>query len=242
VGGDGSSRWAADHYERKTTVEECYLLDVRKLKGALAELPETSSGSLWAVRMSSEQFRRVRFAVDPSGGAYGDPLVELRYDVGEGRGSEEEGQGDPIARAIDVFLNKDALSRKVTLPVELASTSPGFGGTRWFFCCPLVREEGWPCGKRVAKLWLPEAQRNFGCRECHGLAYGSDNTRHVLDKMVKRMMAGAPEGANRQIVEYGLRASLSAMRAEARRQREHARSPLEKLRDFREALFPEEGS
>ena len=239
MGGRGSSRW--EFYERATPVEECYLLDVRKLKDALAKLPELSSGSSWSVRMSTEEFRRVRFAVDPSGGAYGDPLVELTYDVAEERGSEED-QGDPIARAIDSFLEKDALSHKVTLPVELASTSPHFGGTRWFFCCPLLREEGWPCGRRVQKLWLPEGQRNFGCRECHGLTYRSSHESHVFDKMIGRMVAGAPEGAKKLMIEHGLKAWISAMRAEARRRREHARSPLERLRDFRESFFPEEGS
>jgi hypothetical protein len=238
VGGQGSSRWG-EYYERKVAVEECFLLDIRKLKGALSELPEPSSGSLWAVRIATEEFKRVHFAVDPRGGAYGDPVVEFTYNVAKEYRPQEETHGDPLAERIDSFLKRDTLSSKVTLPVELTTTSPRFGGVRWWFACPLRREEGWVCERKISKVWMPEGQRHFGCRQCHSLTYHSSLECHALDKLIQNMAAGAPREAMRLIMEHLFRESISAMRTEARRRREHAKSVPEILREIAEEVFPD---
>jgi hypothetical protein len=56
--------------------------------------------------------------------------------------------------------------------VRLATTRPRFGGLRWWFLCPLI-VRGWPCNRRVGKLYLPQGARYFGCRRCHELTYKS---------------------------------------------------------------------
>lgn len=47
-------------------------------------------------------------------------------------------------------------------------TRQHLGGWRTWFLCP--GQDGKGCGRRVGKLWLG---REFACRACHGLAYGS---------------------------------------------------------------------
>jgi len=53
----------------------------------------------------------------------------------------------------------------VTIPVRLETTRPRFGGVRWWGRCA--------CGRRVGKLYLPDAETRFACRQCHGLTYAS---------------------------------------------------------------------
>ena len=48
--------------------------------------------------------------------------------------------------------------------VALASTTPHYGGRRWWFACP-------GCQARAGRLYLH--QLSFRCRKCHGLTYRS---------------------------------------------------------------------
>ena len=56
--------------------------------------------------------------------------------------------------------------------VPIITTSPQWGGLRYWFCCPLPRN-GSVCGRRVGKLYLPPGGAYFGCRQCYQLAYQS---------------------------------------------------------------------
>ena len=56
--------------------------------------------------------------------------------------------------------------------VWLVSTTPFFGGKRWWFVCPIVRRDGKP-PSRVAKLHLPRGARYFGSRCAYDLTYTS---------------------------------------------------------------------
>jgi hypothetical protein len=49
--------------------------------------------------------------------------------------------------------------------VGLVTTPCNFGGSRYWFLCPLVAS-GQPCGRRVGKLYLPPGAKYFGCRNC----------------------------------------------------------------------------
>lgn len=201
MGGQGSSRWAS--HDAKTTVEECWLVDVRKLKDALSDLTDPTRGHLWAVKISTERLRKVRFEVDPSGAGDGGPLVALSY-----------------------ILGKGVRAREFKLPVDITSTEINFGGKRWWFACPLVTEDGSVCNRRVAKLWLPEGQRYFGCSECYDLTHRSSLDYYNLDHFVRRMVDGtAPEA--REFVERELRAALSFPIKEARKKKERKKSPVE---------------
>jgi hypothetical protein len=50
--------------------------------------------------------------------------------------------------------------------VQLTTTTPRFGGLRWWFICPLT-------GRRAAKLHLPNGAVRFACRQAYRLAYRS---------------------------------------------------------------------
>lgn len=52
--------------------------------------------------------------------------------------------------------------------VQLATTPCNYGGTRYWFICPLSKN-GVYCGKRVGVLY--KAGDYFGCRHCHNLTY-----------------------------------------------------------------------
>jgi hypothetical protein len=54
--------------------------------------------------------------------------------------------------------------------VRLMAMQPNYGGRRWWFLCPLARNDGGP-PRRVAKLYLPPGGRYFGSRDAYGLTY-----------------------------------------------------------------------
>jgi hypothetical protein len=56
--------------------------------------------------------------------------------------------------------------------VFVQTTQPHYGGLKWWFMCPLVRN-GQRCDRRVQKLFLPPRATYFGCRHCYNLSYAS---------------------------------------------------------------------
>jgi hypothetical protein len=48
--------------------------------------------------------------------------------------------------------------------ISLTTTRPRFGGTRWWFICPVN-------GERVGRLYLPPGASQFASRRAYGLAY-----------------------------------------------------------------------
>lgn len=97
------------------------------------------------------------------------------------------GTGDESTIGYRVTLEDDELTVRlshcfrtepeVTIPVRMQQTQPNYGGTRWWFTCPLA-VDGRSCARRVGKLHLPFGQRYFGCRTCYGLSYRSSQTAH----------------------------------------------------------------
>src|SRR5271168_2772237 len=61
----------------------------------------------------------------------------------------------------------DGTESRFDEPILLTSTVPNFGGTRWWFICPLI-EDGVACKRRVKRLFLPPGEVYFGCRACYG--------------------------------------------------------------------------
>jgi hypothetical protein len=53
-----------------------------------------------------------------------------------------------------------------TQEIPLCSTTPNYGGTRWWFQCP-------KCERRVSRLHKPVNEHCFFCRDCHNLTYES---------------------------------------------------------------------
>ncbi len=55
------------------------------------------------------------------------------------------------------------------LGITLTSSTPHFGGVRYWFSCP-------KCSGRVGKLYRPNLADKFACRHCHNLTYLSTQT------------------------------------------------------------------
>lgn len=64
--------------------------------------------------------------------------------------------------------------------MQVTSTPLPWGGRRWWFACPLVRDNV-PCGRRCGKLYLPPGASYVGCRRCHRLTYASRRESHKHD-------------------------------------------------------------
>ncbi|MGB2820949.1 MAG: hypothetical protein WBF17_08210, partial [Phycisphaerae bacterium] len=60
--------------------------------------------------------------------------------------------------------------QRVTEDIALTITPTSFGGRRDWFLCPA-------CRRRAGVLYLPEGERLFACRLCHGLCYRSQQVR-----------------------------------------------------------------
>ena len=65
----------------------------------------------------------------------------------------------------------------VTSEVKLVTTTPNYGGVRYWFVCPCYRggNNGGYCNRRVRKLYLPDGSYEYGCRHCHRLSYADRN-------------------------------------------------------------------
>ena len=72
----------------------------------------------------------------------------------------------------------------IRIDVALISTPTQFGGCRWWFRCPLMRD-GVPCRRRTGKLYLPPNARYFGCRQCYNLTYRSSQEAHYFERMME---------------------------------------------------------
>jgi len=64
-------------------------------------------------------------------------------------------------------------------PIQIVQTACNFGGTRPWFICPEPS-----CGRRTAILFITE--RNFRCRRCCNLSYGSQRESRA-DRALRRV-------------------------------------------------------
>jgi hypothetical protein len=72
--------------------------------------------------------------------------------------------------------------KNVEQKIKLTKTPCHYGGFRWWFECPVVKD-GVYCGNRSSKLYLPPRQVYFGCRGCYDLTYESCQTSHKYDNL-----------------------------------------------------------
>jgi hypothetical protein len=73
-------------------------------------------------------------------------------------------------------------ARGIEQKIKLTKTPCHYGGFRWWFECPVVKD-GVYCGNRSSKLYLPVGQLYFGCRSCYDLTYESCQTSHKYDNL-----------------------------------------------------------
>ena len=158
MGGIGSGNWDR-RWDSRITVEECFELDVNQLaRNGL--LPVGAAGSWnWEDQ-------------------YGESLLTVQCSTFRSYGGER-------IFLISYFLDnsEDDGSEDVSIPIQLQTTQPNFGGLRWWFTCPLI-VDGVPCNRRVAKLYLPPAAWYFGCRICHDLTYQSCRQSHRWERLL----------------------------------------------------------
>ena len=64
--------------------------------------------------------------------------------------------------------------RVINYAINLTSTECNYGGSRYWFVCPLT-SNGVPCQRRVGVLYLPPNGSFFGCRHCYDLTYEARN-------------------------------------------------------------------
>ena len=156
MGGYGSGRWGS--HAKKTTVEECLILNVAKLArdGMLGR--SAAAGSLWWTNTAT-----------------GERTASAGY--------RRELAGDAVVfRLLYTVTRPDGSRQDVDEPIRLQTSRLPVGGERWWFTCPLV-VDGRPCGRRVGNLYLPPCARYFGCRHCHDLTYTSSQESHKYDRL-----------------------------------------------------------
>jgi hypothetical protein len=142
---------------KKTTVEECLSLDAGRLvrMGVLANTGCGGASLTWSNRFG-EQTLSVPYWADYRAGR---PILHL-------------------------FVAPPGSTEAVDEKVPLENTRPHFGGQRWWFLCPLVKN-GEPCERRVRKLYRSPSTWYFGCRTCMDLTYRSVQEH---DKRVDRLV------------------------------------------------------
>lgn len=105
----------------------------------------------------------------------------------------------PYARLVYTSTNRwSGEKNEMDYKVPIATAKCHFGGVRYWFICPLVKN-GIPCTRRVGVLY--DIDKWYGCRHCANLAYQSQQETHTgrwgyigkafnLERKVNEAMAG----------------------------------------------------
>lgn len=147
MGGQGSGSWY--RWNKKGTVNDGLSLDINKLVRDGLIMRDYAAGSLrWQNTHTGEETASIGFILEPLGE---DGLtMRLHYTRTKRNGEKEN----------------------LNYSIVLQATRPNYGGRRYWFTCPLT-VNGWPCRRRVGKLYLPPGGKYFGCRHCYNLTYKS---------------------------------------------------------------------
>jgi len=140
--------------DAKTTVENCWSLDIALwAREGLTGLGAIRSGVWqWRDSRTGEVASSIGYSIDMT-----DPHVRLQY----------------------TFTKA---GERLDYRVDLVSTSPHYGGQRWWFICPIT-VGGRACRRRVRKLYA--AGKYYACRHCCLLSYTSqreDDMTRALSK------------------------------------------------------------
>ena len=141
MGGLGSGQRGS----KKPVVESCLCIDTSNLKQWNLLVPGITGGT------GSFQWRR---------GGEAEPSSSVSYSI-----TMEQHTG-----RLRLMYSMKSANANLDYTVRLVTTGCHLGGVRWWFICPLSRNEV-ACGRRVRKLYL--LGKYFGCRRCHALSYTS---------------------------------------------------------------------
>jgi len=143
----------ADAVKRKTTVQLCMSISAKSLKD-YGFFADNKSGTINWTNELGEQTGTVKIQ------------------------SHVSGNGNKTC--LEITTGGFVTSRQ---EIELTQTPCRYGGWRWWFVCPAVKD-GIYCGDRVGKLYIPPAGEYFGCRKCYDLTYESCQKSHKYDRIL----------------------------------------------------------
>ena len=159
--------WGSGRHSGRPTVEDGLTIDVARMvrEGWIGEGRANPGELHWSRR--GERFATIGYRadlIDPEAAS-----LALRY-------TWTPHGGEP---------------RSVEQHIALTSTSPNYGGRRWWFVCPFS-------GRRVGKLHLPPGGGKFASREAWRLSYRSQRDAHrdrPFEKLFRlQRKLGGPEG------------------------------------------------
>jgi hypothetical protein len=156
LGGYGSGPGG---FSSKLTVEDCLNLKIEKLfQDRLIGLWKSSGSLVWRNTDTGEQTDSIGFRLDTDFENW--ITLTLEYTV----------------------TNREDKKTEIKEPIRITYTRPNYGGKRWWFHCPLIKN-GRPCNRRVGRLYLPSGGNYFGCRHCYDLTYTSCQDSHKYDRL-----------------------------------------------------------
>ncbi len=158
-------------WDKKTTVEECKSIGTTFLKEHGYFCGWHVGGMKWT--RNGEETGSISFTVSVQ-----DWTGEIRFQYTQTQRHSGE---------------KESLD----YPVRLTATPCHYGGKRWWFTCPLVKN-GIACNRRTLKLYLGGG-KYFGCRHCYNLTYESCQEHDArVDRLAKNpdLLAQMLKGGN----------------------------------------------
>jgi len=97
--------------------------------------------------------------------SFGDGFTILALLISEGRAKHIQ---------FSYYLGEDPRNlQEIKYRVKLTRTKCHIEGYRYWFTCPILKENDKACGKRVGVLYKPSDQDYFACRHCFNLTYKS---------------------------------------------------------------------
>lgn len=169
------------HYDKKTTVEECKSISTTFLKQHGYFGGVRWGGMKWT--RGGEETGSISFMVSVQ-----DWTGEVRFQYTQTQRHSGE-------------------KENLDYPVRLTATPCRYGGKRWWFICPLIKNS-YACNRRVLKLYLGGG-KYFGCRHCYNLTYESCQEHDArVDRLAKN-----PELLAQMLNSKNPMASLVAIKA-----------------------------
>lgn len=139
MGGYGSTRW--NWHNKRTAVEDCRRFPLSVIKKHL-------NGKEWG--------SQITWSRD------GEKIASIGYLL--------KSENDCFSKVVVEYTITRADKQKIdcNYPIGLTTTSLPWGGSRYWFICPIVG-----CGRRVSVLYLAPGGKYFACRHCNRLSYKS---------------------------------------------------------------------
>lgn len=156
MGGLGSGKW--HRFDTKRRVEDTLILATTAIREGLNLVTNGANGYQGIVSWSVGErvTNRMSFRIVP-------------------------GLGSPVVRFTYTTTRANSTQSTYEYAVQTTFTLPSFGGRRWWWLCPLSLG-GARCGRRVAKLYMPNGAAYFGCRHCYDLTYKSCQECHQSER------------------------------------------------------------